>query len=249
MATEFAVGVPLVCRPAEHLYIAVAAYSGSVSVQTFNSVNLAGVELLNSGVRVTTNFVAGCCYLDHTRNLLARQFLDSDATDLLFVDADVGFEGHAPAAIAMQERPLVAGVYPKKIDPLQWPLHFGGAKLTLGSDGLIKAPLLPTGFMRVNRVVFEKMRDSGLAPAYDDAQVGEMWGFFQCTIEDRTYWGEDYNFCRRWAKLGGESYVMPDLAFTHTGLKNWSGNLMQWISQNATSKTTVPDADGTSSAA
>ncbi len=234
--------VPQECPPAAHLYLAVAGYGGAVTVQTMHSIIGAITILQEAGVKITTNFVAGCCYIDHTRNLLAKHFMDSVATDMLFVDADVGFGVDAALKIASAKKPLVAGVYPKKGETVQWPVTMS-QKLQLDSDGTIEVPLMPTGFMRINRKVFEHLDPH--CKHYTDAQVGRMTAYFETTIQDETetaggvFWGEDYNLCRKWTKLGGKGYIIPDITFSHTGSKSWNGNLMQWLRENATSAKVV----------
>lgn len=241
---------PQVCAPAEHLYIGVPAYTGSLGVHTMHSISLALDVLISAGVKVTTNFVAGCCYLDHTRNLLVKHFLESSATDLLFVDADVGFEPQGILAMALARRPLVAGVYPKKGEPpVQWPVELP-PKFDLDSDGLIAVNYMPTGFMRINRSVLDYMRESpGLLARYHDRNEGDLVAYFHCQIRDNLYWGEDYQFCADWKSQGGTCWVLPNLDFSHTGPKAWKGNLMEWISDKCTSHRLVPAPESGSSAA
>lgn len=219
--------------PVKSLYIAIPAYTGQVSVQTAHAL-LGGVPLLQSaGVDVTTDFLAGCCYLDHVRNLMVERFLKSDATDLLFVDADVGFGPEALLRIAKAPRPVVAGVYPKKTPDgsAQWPLDFTGDYLASDADGLIEAAHVATGFLRINRAVFETLEANGLAPAYahQDIAKPEARRFFHCDVRGGLYWGEDFQFCEDWRLLGGSIHIIPDLDFEHAGGKVWRGNWGQWF--------------------
>lgn len=229
-------GIPQECPPAEFLYIAVPAYTGEVGVHTMHALGRTIRPLAEAGIAIHTNFTAGCCYLDHTRNLLVKDFLaHTECTDLLFVDADVGFRPEDALALCMLTKPLTSGVYPKKSEIPQWPVQLPSPTFHLQSDGTIEVPLMPTGFMRIHRSVFEYLLEQpGLVPKYHDPQVGDMFGFFKTEIKDGLYWGEDYQFCRDWVALGGKCWIVPDMEFTHTGPKHWKGNLMEWIREKAT---------------
>lgn len=219
--------------PAASLYIAIPAYTGQVSVQTAHSL-LASVPLLQkAGVTVRTDFMAGCCYLDHTRNLLVDRFLASDATDLLFIDADVGFTADAVLRAVLAKRPMIAGVYPKKSpgEP-EWPLDFPGDWIDSDSDGLIEAAHVATGFLRISRPVFETLEVNGLAPGYfhkDGSDDRIIRRFFRCDMRNQVYWGEDYQFCEDWRSVGGKLFIIPDLDFEHVGTKTWRGNWGDWF--------------------
>lgn len=216
--------------PARCVYLAVPAYTGSVSVQTASSLIAACKALSDAGVDVVTDFMAGCCYLDHTRNLLSARFLASNATDLVFIDADVGFEPAALMRLALAERPMVAGVYPKKVpdrDSQQWPIDFETDGLVVDGD-LIEAAHVATGFLRINRAVFESMIAGGMALEYAN-ETPRLRRFFRCEVRDGVYWGEDFQFCQDWLALGGKIHIIPDLNFEHVGVKTWRGNWGDWI--------------------
>ena len=244
MSEEFSLDGALdQCPPASHLYICVPAYDNRICIQTSASITAGIAELVAAGIEVVNGFVAGCCYLDHTRNMAVNKFLKSDATDLLFVDADVACKPEYFPLIARQEVPLVAGIYPKKSEQRSWPLDLLGWKVIIDSRGLMSVNGLPTGFMRINRKVFDKMREAGVAPKYVDPLEGEMHAYFQTVVEKEIFWGEDYNFCRRWREIGGKCYAIPDLDFCHIGTKTWKDNLMSWIRDNASSVKEIPDPE------
>lgn len=50
-------------------------------------------------------------------------------------------------------------------------------------------------------------------------------GLAQGAVPNAQFWGEDYWFCMRWKEQGGEIWVDPDITFTHTGSKQYSGRL------------------------
>ena len=214
------------CEPARHLYVAVPAYSGEVKAETALALAAAGMALALAGIEATFALHQGCCYLDHTRNVLATSFLRSPATDMLFVDADVVFDASAVVQIARSTRPFVAGIYPIKDDKSQrWPVSFGVDELWSEADGAIEAVTVPTGFLRLNRAVFDAMP---MTPYADDGQ-GQWMGYFHSGVRIDRYRGEDTGFCLDWRALGGKVYILPELAFKHVGPKAWTGSWGEWM--------------------
>lgn len=228
------------CPPAKSLYIGIPTYTGAVEIQTALCLATAMHLCLVNGINVTTGYVAQGCYLDHARNEVADLFLKSDCTDLLFLDGDLGFDPISMVKIAKLEVPLVAGVYPRKLDnlPNPWPVKFRGEEVVADPKGLISVLGAPTGFMRINRGIFTEM-DRLAKPPYPN-QFMERYtlegpdaitvtAYFRQVIRDGSYYGEDYEFCYQWLAMGGECMVMPDIAFQHSGRKTWSGNLQDWL--------------------
>lgn len=196
------------------------------------TISLAGacVALALMKIETTIDGVPFCGPLDHARNILVTRFMRSNATDILFWDDDVDVQGNAIARIAKATRPYIGGVYPKKSDDPEWPIAFDADELWADEDGLIDSPTyLPTGFLRLNRAVFEAMP---WAPYRDD--IGQEWmAYFSDGVRDGRYGGEDSGFAQEWRRRGGRCYLIPDLTFGHTGTKTWRGNWGEWMRSRA----------------
>lgn len=217
--------IPERVAPARHLWVGLPAYGGQVAAETAVALAAAGVALTAAGIGLTIGLQQGCCYLDHTRNMLATAFMRSAATDLLFVDADVGFDPAAIVEIAQATRPYVAGIYPAKCDEVRFPVTFDADQLHADADGLVEAATVPTGFLRLNRAVFEALS----AATYRDDNGSEWTAYFNSGVRFGRYRGEDTDFCHRWRGLGGRIFILPELRFTHTGPKTWPGCWGEWM--------------------
>lgn len=183
--------------------------------------------LMQKGIQVTHDAIPGNCYLDHTRNKMVARFLESDATDILMIDADVQFPHEAAVQIALCKRPFVGGAYPLKTEELKFPVGFlEKGKVTVTDDGLVEMAALPTGFLRLNRAVFEIM-DKGAYTFGDDPT--EFRSYFKTGIIDGKYWGEDTQFCKEWRQKGGRIHMLPNVAFSHWGMQAWDGNWFDWL--------------------
>lgn len=206
--------------PASHLRIAVPAYTGQISVQTASSLDAALPHLLSAGIKVDTDYLAGCCYLDHTRNLMADRFMRSDATDLLFVDADVAFSPASVLRLVGSTRPVVAGIYPKKGDAPEFPVAVDTDEIWSDREGNIECAMVPTGFLRINRAAFSELILNVETYAGPD---GPLRAYFKTVIRDGQYIGEDVEFCNRWRAIGGKIHAIANLEFGHVGTKEWRG--------------------------
>ena len=216
--------------PCKKLVIALPSYAGKPMIGTRRSLDKAVRRAAKDGVElVAVITISGQCYLDVARNLLVRMFRDTAGTDMLFVDDDVAFEEDAIARICAATRPIVAGIYPKKTTPIQWPIDGAGP---VGPDGLAECEMAPTGFMRINRAVFELMAPECEAFGWEGKT---LVAFFQTLIKDGRYWGEDVHFCRTWRQMGGKLHAIADMNFTHTDKEghDFAGNWATWLMQQA----------------
>jgi len=89
-----------------------------------------------------------------------------------------------------------------------------------------------TGFMMIKRHVFKKLIDAYPEMLYySDQNISlpkkerKMYAFFDTSIdEDGRYLSEDYTFCRRWQKIGGEIYLDTDVVLNHFGSYMYKGH-------------------------
>ena len=90
-----------------------------------------------------------------------------------------------------------------------------------------------TGFWLMKRTVVEKMieaypelfylNDSSIDPKFNQY----CYSFFD-TIhdpDDNRYLSEDYTFCRRWQKIGGQIWLDPNTKLNHVGSYTFEGDV------------------------
>ena len=225
------------CGIAERLFIAVPAYTGTVEHETFHSLMEGMLRIRDAGVRVTWTVLEGCCYLCHARNQLVAEFLASDCSDMLFIDADMGFTPEALARIVLAERPVVAGLYRKKTDDhINFNLRLPAAVHNTAEDGMLEVAGVATGFLRVNRAVFEAMKPNTMEYS-NGHEGGKKWrNYFRTLYEDGLFWGEDFQFCRDVQAAGYKIWAIPDLTLRHVGKKVYEGNWAEWMESQGAAK-------------
>lgn len=214
-------------EPAQCVRFALPAYAG-LSSDTKRSILEGAEALVAEGIEIEdADAVGGCCYVDFARNQLVARFLRGRATDLIFIDADVGFDPDALVRLCKATRPLVAGIYPKKVDPPEWPVALDASHVWADADGLVECSMVPTGFMRIHRSVFRALKvPHYVAPGIE----GSVGAYFQCVVRQGVYLGEDVEFCRRYREAGGKVHAFVDMDLRHVGHdRTFRGNWGRWL--------------------
>lgn len=189
--------------------------------------------LTAKGIPHQATHIGGMAFIDHARNILCHTFLHKfpHATDLFFLDDDIGWPPDAVPRMLSHDVDMVAGVYPLKQDEGGFPTAILADQKTgqpMERDGLIRALHVPAGFLRIRRSVIERMAEG--QPTYPhrhaDGKVDLIANIFRTGYDERSgeRAGEDVEFCWRWSEMGGEMWIEPDINFSHVGRKRWRGN-------------------------
>lgn len=100
-------------------------------------------------------------------------------------------------------------------------------------NNLAKVKHLATGFMMIKREVIEKMMKAFPSTKYVD-DVGFLYGsendfayaLFDCGVEEGHYCSEDWLFCNRWSKMGGQVWIDVSVNLNHTGIEEFRGSFI-----------------------
>jgi hypothetical protein len=101
------------------------------------------------------------------------------------------------------------------------------------ANNLTKVRHLATGFMMIRRDTIEKMARAFPSTKYTD-DVGFLksdeneyaYALFDCGVEEGHYCSEDWLFCSRWAKMGGETWVDVTINLNHSGVEDFKGSYL-----------------------
>jgi hypothetical protein len=117
------------------------------------------------------------------------------------------------------------------------------------NDGFVQVKDGATGFMVIKRSAILKMIEAyGSETSYlanhKGAEGETHFALFDCIIDDeRHYLSEDYAFCRRWQKIGGEIYIYLGAKLTHTGTHTWQGDVSKVFDMVRPTEKTALDLD------
>lgn len=164
-------------------------------------------------------------FVGHGRNQIAQRFLASDFRDLLFIDADIGFNALDAAAICQAEPTIVFGMYLMKQDRPQYPALFvDPVEQHPSNPNLIKMQYGPTGFMRIRREVFDAMIEKWPDEWYIDGATGsKTYDFFPGGRHGNNFMSEDIAFCHRAREVGFDLWALQGIPLQHSGEKTWEG--------------------------
>lgn len=239
--------------PTVKLYVATPCFGCQMSVAYMVSILNLQAACVQRGVECFIDFIGNESLVERARNILAARFLESDATHLLFIDADIGFSPNAVFRLLDSGKDVVTAVYPKKA--LNWdqikakldagetePVYQMGLDFNINiatqssevTDGLVPVLDSATGFMLIARKVLTHMYDHYRTELFC---VNDILGqstkdyvaLFACMIDQSTrrFLSEDYSFCRRWQSLGGEIWADIASPLAHIGTGIFTGDIRQ----------------------
>ena len=211
------------------LFIGIPAYDGKLNIKTAFALAQLMPEATKFGVSVTLGDISNCSIITMARNALVHEFLKSDCTDLLFIDADVIVTPADILRLLAQggTQDISAGAYPRRAQDkkfftdLYWTednnLEFVGS--------LLRVKRVGTGFMLIRRHVIEALVAAHPEWTYENRTKNEqMSAVFDFAIVDGQYVGEDYLFCDRATEMGFKVYIDVDISLPHVGSMEFTSN-------------------------
>jgi hypothetical protein len=196
------------------LMIATPMYGGMCTGQFMVGVLQTVSKMQSIGVQVYFVQMGNESLITRARNELTRIFLDSNMDYLMFIDADIGFDGQAVATLMAADKDIACGIYPKK--EVDWVAvekavaqgkttelkdysgafvlnvdHETSKNAQVDESGCIEVRHGGTGFMLIKRQVFDALADK--VPTYRSSTVRDANGnylkpetkeFFATSIDD-----------------------------------------------------------------
>jgi hypothetical protein len=242
--------------PRVSVQVCTPCYGGMANIVFFNSLLKLQTACAERGVGLEIKLTGGDALVTRARSRMACEFLETDHTHLLFVDADIGFDpGHLFRLLDF-DKPLVGGVYPLKTvlwDKVADAARRGVKDLQAASlgyvvrflpsetqsveleDGFGQVAYLATGFMLIRREVLVRVAEThpDLVSVIVDMNAApkRTTMFFETMIEpeSREHLSEDYAFCRRWREVGGEVWADFQTRMTHVGHGQYTGSLLDAV--------------------
>jgi hypothetical protein len=227
------------------IFVAVPMYGGNGKTDFMNSLLDLQSAFAQLGIPMEWRTIKGESLIPRARNWLANEFLKSDATHLLFIDADIKFDPVDVVRMVVAEKELIGGPYPMKT--IDWSFireivlakpeitpeelkqascyyhfnYFPGQSRNYDHSQPLEVLDVSTGMMLIARAVFDTIRVKWPDQSYmtnSDHWVRErIYNYFGMTIEDDILLSEDYHFCKRWAETGGQVWLAPWMKMQHIG--------------------------------
>lgn len=239
-----------------HIFIATPMYGGMATGFFTQSLIQAVSILKDNDIEMSVSFLFNESLIQRGRNLLAHQFMQSQATHLMFIDADIRFNAADIVHMLRADKEIICGIYPKKeinwyaVDkavkdgvPVDKLKNKTGSMVVnlVGYEGEVTVPAGEpleiwnggTGFMLIKREVMQKLKD--VLPAYNnDVSVlsgpvlDKITEYFACAIEPgvERLLSEDYYFCWKARENGIRIWAAPWVNLGHFGSYLFEGGLI-----------------------
>ena len=213
------------------IFVAIPTYDGTLPIEVVRCLMDEQIAAVAGGDEITTMFLPGCSLITMGRNALADSFLKSDCDRLVFVDADISWKMGDLVKLAKMKQDVVAGAYRYKREKEGYPIRFMPDVKAIHEEepGLVEVLFAPTGFMAINKSVFQRMREHEPNRVYSHDGM-KHYCFFENPYTEGQFIGEDVWFCKRWREIGGHVFVAHEITLTHhQGQQKFTGNLGEWL--------------------
>jgi hypothetical protein len=152
------------------------------------------------------------------RTTLVNNFLKTKHEAIVFIDGDIGFSRQDFLELVATDKPYVSGLYPGKSDVPEFIFRAKDMSVMPPADvprqGLMEVGLIPTGFLKVHRCVFELMAQKEIVQSY---AKGQHHHYFPSIIVDDHIQSEDYGFCHLVKQAGFEPVINCAIRLEHDG--------------------------------
>jgi hypothetical protein len=163
-------------------------------------------------------------------NLMAKMMTNEQATHFMFIDADIRFQPESIFQMMACDKDVIGGLYPKKALPVNYVINLQPQTKIQGD--IFTVDTMGTGFLMFKREVYSKLIQAHPETKYvDDVGLGKqyepmMYAIFDVAIDHKGhYLSEDWQFCRRWAAMGGEIWAHGKVLLNHVGHYEFQGDL------------------------
>ncbi len=154
---------------------------------------------------------------DREKNTVCARFLESNFTDLLFIDSAIEWGPLGLLRVITNENEIVGGSHLVGSKWTAVPVLKNGVPQGVmnGDSPLLVAETLTSDFLRIKKTALQKFRDSYPETQYVDSTSPMMASDYMTTAFFDGYRGVsgDEMFCRRWSDLGGKLWIEPQIEF------------------------------------
>jgi len=232
-----------------HLAVGTPMFAGVCVAEYDRSIAALRSALASDGSKLTVIRLGNESLIPRARDTITWHFLQTDASHLLWCDADQGFRVEDVARMVAAKKPMIIAPVPMK--RIHWERVAAAVKAGVPADklhlctGIFNIASLDghkmvsrdepfrikwggTGLMLLERRVFEELAPS--TPEYVNRLPGDalpqgvrVKHFFPVEIEGEELLSEDFALCANWIKAGGEVWCAPWVRVTHVGTYAFEG--------------------------
>ena len=228
------------------LFLATPCYGGMVCQEFVQSLLRTLHSCMVNQVGLQVFMIGNESLITRGRNQLVAEFMASDCSHLMFIDADIEFNSNDVLKLLSHDKPVVVGAYPLKQEPINYVINMVSGESEKNKN-LIEVKDAGTGFMMIRRDAIEAMQQAYPELHYTGDLAGNtyrkdlmgkdshreelkknLYSLFDTSHDkdnNNAYLSEDYTFCRRWQKINGKIWLDTTINLNHIGRKTYKGNV------------------------
>lgn len=208
------------------IYVGMPSYNSQIHSECVAGLISLTHLCASNSIGITMDVIPHDAFIGRARNQIAHRFLKSEFRDLMFIDADIGFDSMDVAAICKAEPAIVLGLYlMKEFKTPRYPAKMiEPIERNPQDPRLIRLQYGPSGFMRIRKEVFEAMKEKWPNDYYIDGENEKIYDFFPHGRTGNHFFGEDIAFCLRAQECGFDVWGMQGIELCHFGESVWKSN-------------------------
>ncbi|MGE3290389.1 MAG: hypothetical protein AB7O95_03255 [Geminicoccaceae bacterium] len=216
------------------LFIGTPAYGGRVTVDYTTSLAATLLTMDAAGISGEWSLGDYGALIGAARNRICAEFLASDCSHALFVDADISWKPAAVLRLIEHDLPVVGALARVKGDNAGFDyLRLSGA--SPDERGLLEVTTIGASFVLVRRDALQTLIETGRA-AKVEASTGMyvmpaalrpwLYDFWPSGLVQGRYLSEDTGFCVLWKQAGGRIFADLSIQLRHHGARVFDGDPM-----------------------
>ena len=246
--------------------LAMPCAHGLVKMGAMKTLTEAALALAALGYGVGVSALAGSDVV-FARNHLAGGALRDNCTHLLFIDSDMMFPPNLVTRMIQADKDVIGLIYPRRKIDLAKIVEIGRANPQLSewevickaqeyvvrltertafTDGLGRVAGLGMGGTLIKTSALKTLIDEGVVVQHPlktnvSGPPAPLFSFFDTTTTaEGLELSEDYSFCERWIRRGGEVWGLSSPEVRHTGDFDFRGDVLESLGQPAPPPAAAP---------
>lgn len=214
--------------------VASPSYDGKYDVRYMDSLIKTVSECPKHNIKILPYFLCYDSLIQKARNDYFYAAYKSQADVLFFIDSDIGWNSDDFIKLVKSEKDMIGGTYRKKTedeelyafkvmgkDSSDWNLNYD-------ENGLLEIMGIGCGFLKLSRRCYNKLWENEKKFYVDSEKT--IKNICDCVITDQNnFVSEDITMCMKWIMSGEKCYLDTNISLSHTGIKEYGGNVRKWI--------------------
>jgi hypothetical protein len=203
------------------VFIGTVSSSATVSAYYLTSIIKSQKLLMENNIDCHLDIIIDEPLIQLARNKLLSIFIKSDCDELIFIDSDQAWNPEDLLKLINSDKDFVGAPVILKTSN-----NYNVSFEDFSKNELMEVDYVGTGFLKISRLVAEKVFDSS-QEYLDGDSLCKM--AFEVKVVDKNILSEDFVFCKKWKDLGGSIFIDTSIDPYHIGNSVFKGNFKEYL--------------------